>query len=283
MYRDINTIKPDPNQPRKIFDEKHIKGLAQSISQEGIINPIEIDEDGMIITGECRWKAAKELGLEKVSVNINKSGYGEYERLRHQMAENVHQSGSSYDTMMNPIDTAKGYSKLYSFKAGKDVSPGDISHENKYGHLQELAEEIGIDKNTIIEYLQLLEQPEYIKKAVAEGIPRTYLREADKAPEEIKEDIKKKIAAGDYKSRDEISREVDIAKRLPDLAVIELERKQAKESTATNRILNGISRLALALESQPLAYVDVREKGIVKKQLEWLQEKMVLYLTGEQN
>lgn len=275
QYRDINTIKPDPKQPRKIFDESHISGLAQSITQEGLINPIEIDDTGMIITGECRWRASKQLGLTKVPVNVNSSGYGEYERLRHQMAENVHQSGSSYDTMMNPIDVANGYAKLLELR-GKWL-PGKQS-QGKDAGIRELAREIGIDHATVSEYLSLLDQPKYLQKAVSDGLPRTYIREADKAPEELRDTIKKKMAKGEYNSRDEISREVAIGHKLPDLAIIDLERKQAKESIETNRILNGVSRLALALEGQPLSEIDVREKGIIIKQLEWLAEKITNYL-----
>ncbi len=45
----IDDVKPDPNQPRKIFDPKHILDLAKNLKVEGLINPIEVSDDLMII------------------------------------------------------------------------------------------------------------------------------------------------------------------------------------------------------------------------------------------
>lgn len=55
----IDKIKPDKNQPRKTFDEEELKNLANSIIENGLLQPIEIDEENMIIDGERRWRAHK--------------------------------------------------------------------------------------------------------------------------------------------------------------------------------------------------------------------------------
>lgn len=278
---DINRVKPDPAQPRKVFSGEHIEGLAASIKQEGFINEIEVTptEDGfMVITGECRLKAAHLLNFDKVPVRVNSTHYSEYERLRHQMAENVHQSGSSYDAMMNPIDTAKGYARLISLKIGKDYQPGELSLDETYGLIKPIAQEIGVEYETIWEYLKLLEQPSFAQEDITEGRPRTYYREADSAPLEVQEELKKKIASGDYKSRSEIEQDVMILKRFPDLTQVSLERKRAKESISSNRILNGVAKLGLALEDKPLSDIDVMERGIITAQLEWIIEKITVYL-----
>lgn len=271
-----DSIKPDPNQPRKRFSKDHIEGLAISLSQEGMINPIEIDDYMTIITGECRWRASQLLNWKKVPVRINPNNYSEYERLRHQMAENVHQSGSTYDTMMNPMDTAEGYLKLLKLK-GHDFSPGEKSQGVDKG-ITELSKEIGIAITTIWEHLKLLEEPEFVQKAIGEGLPRTYIREAETAPVEVQEALKKKIVAGDYKSREELIQDIQLLRKLPDLAQVALERQKAKESVGTNRILNGVARLGLALEAQSLEQVDIREKTIVISQLNWLMGKIKEYL-----
>ena len=67
---DIVKIKPNPNQPRKNFDEEALKELASSIKIHGIVQPIVVNKqaDGqyMIIAGERRWRAANLCGLQTV-------------------------------------------------------------------------------------------------------------------------------------------------------------------------------------------------------------------------
>lgn len=59
VKRKLLDLKPDPDQPRKKFDDEVINNLAQTMKSQGIINTIEIDENDIIITGELRWRAAK--------------------------------------------------------------------------------------------------------------------------------------------------------------------------------------------------------------------------------
>ena len=67
---EIDKIKPDKDQPRTSMDELELKEMAQSIVTQGVINPIEVDNDMVIITGERRWRAAKIAGLKVVPVKI---------------------------------------------------------------------------------------------------------------------------------------------------------------------------------------------------------------------
>ena len=66
----LDRITTDPEQPRTEFDEESITGLAETIEKQGIINPIEIDNNCMIVTGELRYRAAKLLGLQQVPCTI---------------------------------------------------------------------------------------------------------------------------------------------------------------------------------------------------------------------
>src|SRR3990167_6485945 len=90
VQKPVSEIKPDPNQPRQTIIENNSKDLAKSIQTDGIINPVEIDENNVIITGELRWRAAKEAGLETIPVKVltiaNKN-----ERFLRQYKEDVHQ------------------------------------------------------------------------------------------------------------------------------------------------------------------------------------------------
>lgn len=105
------------------------------------------------------------------------------------MSENLHQSGAKNGDSMDPMDTAQGWVKLYELKTGRHYEPGSQYSRHEKGHLGSLpgpflqiAEEISADKHTVWELLKLLEQPEFVQQAVREGLPRTYVREADKAP-----------------------------------------------------------------------------------------------------
>ena len=62
----VDSIRPDPDQPRKEFDEAVLEEMKISILKSGIINDIEIDENSVIVTGEQRWRAAKMAGLKEV-------------------------------------------------------------------------------------------------------------------------------------------------------------------------------------------------------------------------
>ena len=69
----IDAIQPDPNQPRKAFDEGALAELAASIQSIGIIQPpvVRTHDDGyLLISGERRWRAARQLGWEKIDVIV---------------------------------------------------------------------------------------------------------------------------------------------------------------------------------------------------------------------
>lgn len=75
---------------------------------------------------------------------------------------------------MNAIDTAKGYMKLYELRTHKDWWPGHQSHEEAYGVIKGIAEEVGVRVDTIHEYLQMLNEPAYVVEDLLAGRPRTY-------------------------------------------------------------------------------------------------------------
>ena len=69
----VDAIQPDPNQPRKAFDEGPLAELAASIQSVGIIQPpvVRTHDDGyLLISGERRWRAARQLGWEKIDVIV---------------------------------------------------------------------------------------------------------------------------------------------------------------------------------------------------------------------
>jgi ParB family transcriptional regulator, chromosome partitioning protein len=270
----VEEIKPDPNQPRKIFTQKHIEGLAESIKTEGIINPIEVDANNQIITGECRWRAAKLAGLTTVPVQLNDGKMSKYERLRRQIAENVHQSGAT-DEAMNPIDTATGYKNLLEMMGWEDSKAALQSFKDGYGqdYVKKLSEEIGVTRQSIYDYLKLLDQPDFVIEKVRQGDSFTNYLEADRAPEEHQEALKQKIAEGGL-GKNQIREEISRIKKLPELAEINIE----DTDDSIKRIISAVTKLGLALQETPLDRLMPQEQRQVANNLSWLMAKIMEYV-----
>lgn len=263
----IEKVTPDPNQPRKVFDPSHISGLAKSLEVEGMINPIEVDRNYQIITGECRWRAAKEVGWGKVPVNVNKSSLTEYERFRRQMSENLHQSAAGGSSPMNAIDVAKGYKRMIEMKTKKDYEPGSLSRSEVYGLIKEVVAELGVGSRTVYDYLALLEQPKYVLEDIKKGTPRTFYREIERAPEKYREPLKQAVVRGEIVARDTIKRFSRLAKAKPEKAEIELLRITKKQSEEANRILNRAVELSLALKATDPDKLSLEDRKMIQMQL----------------
>ena len=68
-YIDINDIKPNSTQPRKIFDEEKLQELASSIEEHGLIQPVvlrKVSKGYEIVAGERRWRAARLIGIKEL-------------------------------------------------------------------------------------------------------------------------------------------------------------------------------------------------------------------------
>ena len=63
VWKQTDELKPSKYQPRLFFDDVYIKELASSMAMHGVLQPLLIDDNGFIIAGECRFRAAKYIGL----------------------------------------------------------------------------------------------------------------------------------------------------------------------------------------------------------------------------
>jgi len=137
----VKTIRPNPNQPRKIFKEKDLRELAVSIKENGVIQPlvvtkIEGEEGFELVAGERRLKAARSVGIEQVPVIIKK--ITDREKMIMAIIENVQRSD------LNCIEEALGYFQLM----------------NDYNLTQEeVAGKIGKERSTIANFLRILKLP----------------------------------------------------------------------------------------------------------------------------
>ena len=108
----ISALVPNKYQPRKVFDEKNLEDLTNSIKERGIIQPIIVrksnDEKSSfeIIAGERRWLAAQKAGLHEVPVVITEAD--DLKSLEFSIVENVQRHD------LNAIEEAQGYQRLIS-------------------------------------------------------------------------------------------------------------------------------------------------------------------------
>ena len=122
----VDAIRPDPNQPRKRFDEVSLAELAQSIESIGMIQPpvVRTKDDGyLLISGERRWRAARQLGWEKIDVIVRDDLNS-----RAQLVENIQREALSdweiyrviageLDAGAKQVDLAKAFGKSKAWVA----------------------------------------------------------------------------------------------------------------------------------------------------------------------
>lgn len=86
----VSDLEPNPEQPRKFFDEEELKGLAASVKEHGVLQPLVVTPNGAkyhLIAGERRWRAAKKAGLQTVPAIVRSAE--QLERLELALVENV--------------------------------------------------------------------------------------------------------------------------------------------------------------------------------------------------
>lgn len=163
---DIDKIKPNPNQPRKNFDQKQLQNLADSIKEKGVIQPLLVTKGKgnryFLIAGERRLRASRIAGQVEVPVVIMDEG-GARESLELALIENV----VRHD--LNPIEEATAYARL--------LDEFELTQED-------VARKVGKKRSTVSNTLRLLTLPSSIQEDVvqsvlSEGHARVLLRLKD--------------------------------------------------------------------------------------------------------
>lgn len=147
---DINTVTPNPKQPRSIFDDVALQELAASIRELGILQPPVVRKIGdyryELIMGERRLRAAKLAGLSRIPVIIRETN--DNELLREALVENIHRSN------LNALEEAAAYNQM--------LTDFGFTHD-------ELANKLGRSRPLITNTLRLLNLPPSVQKRVASG------------------------------------------------------------------------------------------------------------------
>jgi ParB family transcriptional regulator, chromosome partitioning protein len=150
----VAAITPNPRQPRHKMDPDALRGLADSIKEHGLIQPLivtpapdstELAPRYQLIAGERRWSAAKLAGLERVPVIVR--GATPQDMLELALVENIQRAD------LNPLEEAAAYRSLM----------------DDFGLTQEqVAEKVGKDRTTVANALRLLKLPPDIQAALAD-------------------------------------------------------------------------------------------------------------------
>lgn len=147
----LREIEPDPDQPRKKFDDEALAGLAASITENGLLQPIavrpkKLGTGYLIIAGERRWRAARLAGLTDVPVLIKDVTDEQAAALA--LIENLQRED------LDPIEVAEGCRQLIE----------------KYGLTQETAaKRLGKSRSAVTNSLRLLALPQEVRAKVSDG------------------------------------------------------------------------------------------------------------------
>ena len=145
----ISDIQKNPYQPRKEFSKEKIQELAQSIKENGLIQPIIVRQSPVIgyeiLAGERRYRASIEAGLSEVPVIIKK--LSDQDMMVHSIIENLQRED------LNPIEEAKAYQSLI---------------EKGYTHA-DIAAKMGKSRPYITNLVRLLTLPDFILNEVEAG------------------------------------------------------------------------------------------------------------------
>lgn len=143
-------ILPNPMQPRQTFDSERLAELANSLKQDGMMQPLVLKKNGSgyhIIAGERRYRAAKLAGLEKVPATVMEN-VDDTRMLELALIENVQRED------LNPIELAEAYRRL--------IEQCGLTQ-------QQLSERVGKSRTAVTNQLRLLRLPESVARYLRDG------------------------------------------------------------------------------------------------------------------
>jgi ParB family chromosome partitioning protein len=174
---EVDSIVPNPRQPRQAFDPQALQELASSIREQGLVQPLvvtEVEAGYQLLIGERRWRAAKLAGLDVVPVVVR--DVSPQQMLELALVENLQRED------LNPLETATAYQQLVE----------------EFGMTQQqVADKVGKNRVTVTNTLRLLKLPAQVKDAllqgkITEGHARSILRvESERAQLEMLKQVVK--------------------------------------------------------------------------------------------
>jgi ParB family chromosome partitioning protein len=147
----LDRIRPNPFQPRKVFDGEGLEELRESILRHGVLQPIVVrptDGGFELVSGERRWRAAQQAGLSRIPAVV-RAQVSDDDLLELALVENLQRRD------LDPIERARGFQVLL---------------ERLNLTQQEVAERVGLKRTSVANHLRLLELPEAVQTALTKGL-----------------------------------------------------------------------------------------------------------------
>lgn len=147
---DLGLIRPNPKQPRQVFDEESLAELGASIREIGLLQPVvvrPVTGGFELVAGERRWRAAAVAGLSAIPAIIRRTS--DDDLLREALLENIQR------VQLNPLEEAAAYAQLLSDFGGTQ---------------EELAARLGRSRPQVANTLRLLRLPAAVQRRVAAGV-----------------------------------------------------------------------------------------------------------------
>lgn len=215
MIKKVSEIKPDQNQPRKTFDEESLKHLAESILGNGLLKPVEIDENNVLIDGERRWRAHNVAGLKEIECRLIKLKGNGKTRLRRQLISDIQ------DEEMPTGERYTAIAKLYGMEGPSAKEPW--------------CKNLGISVPTLnasLDYVGFVEEEPELSKEVSPHI----IAETKSLPKEEREEIIKEFKGKTEKKKDLIremvkdkKKEIETKKQLETMRKENIKLKEEKK------------------------------------------------------
>ncbi|HZE96234.1 MAG TPA: ParB/RepB/Spo0J family partition protein [Planctomycetota bacterium] len=147
---EINTIRPNPYQPRTEFDPKDIETLSESLKKDGLLQPVVVRPAGagfyQLVAGERRWRAAKLAGLARIPVVVR--NVEDKKMLELALVENLQRRD------LNPMEKARAFKQLMTLNSWTQ---------------EQLADSLGMGRPTVANFVRLLDLQVEVQDAVSKG------------------------------------------------------------------------------------------------------------------
>jgi ParB family chromosome partitioning protein len=147
----IDSIEPNPRQPREVFDDEALAELVTSVREVGVLQPVVVRETALgryqLVMGERRWRACREAGLDSIPAIIRETP--DDALLRDALLENLHRQ------QLNPLEEAAAYQQL--------LTEFGATHD-------ELADRIGRSRSQVSNTIRLLGLPPTVQRRVGAGV-----------------------------------------------------------------------------------------------------------------
>ena len=258
---EVSEIKPNPYQPRRVFDEAKLQELAASIKEFGVVQPLVVRQKGKgyeLVAGERRLRAAKLAGLTSVPAIIKE--YDDIKMMEIALVENIQRHD------LNPIEEAQGLRRL--------MAECKLTQE-------QAAEKVGRSRVAVTNILRLLNLPEAIQGFIVDGkLNMGQAKQLLGLPKQEQQlEVAKAIMENGWSSRmtEQVVRLLKEGKQLKIVReIVEEQAPKAKEKPANKRVPSAndvfcrdfeqrlVELLGTKVKVQPKPEEDGRQGGTIQ-------------------